>query len=85
MFLYFILLSFSQLYESVLQPLNCRKRGKHSSPSHHNLIHFRLLGVTMQHVTFLYLTVAYTRKQLFFFTLYYDAAAKRTRVSIIWP
>lgn len=38
---------FSQLYQSVLQPLNCRKWGKRSNPSHHNLIHFRLLGVTI--------------------------------------
>lgn len=63
--LFYTLIIFPQLYESVLQPLHCRKWGKHSNPSHHNLIHFRLLGVTIQHITFLYLTVAYTHKQLF--------------------
>lgn len=61
-----ILYSYHFSHLSVLQPLNCRKRGKHSSPSHHNLIHFDS-SVLRYSVLRFYISLLLTRTNSFSF------------------
>lgn len=61
-----ILYSYHFSHLSVLQPLNCRKRGKHSSPSHHNFIHFDS-SVLRYSVLRFYISLLLTRTNSFSF------------------